>query len=79
MAHRKFEDHQGRGWEVRPRGRHQWRLEPLPGNDEMPRLVTPPGYTDDPFELSQKELQRMLDGGRPSQGKSRPPSPFREE
>lgn len=79
MANRKFQDRQGDGWEVRAEGSREWRLDPLEGNDQMPRKVTPPGHTDDPFELSEKELQRMLDGGQPAQGKARKPPPFREE
>lgn len=79
MAHRKFRDRDGNGWEIRPESRQRWRFEPRRGNEEMPRFVTPPGYTEDPFELSDKELQRMLDGGRPSQGIARKPSPFRDD
>lgn len=79
MAERKFQDREGRGWRVRPESRTRWWLEPLPGNDEMKRAARPPGHTDDPFELSEKELQQLLDGALPSRGTARKPPPFRED
>ena len=65
MANRKFEDPYGDGWEVVPESDRRWRLEPL-DDDQLPRVVTPPSDAADPFELSEKELQQMLVGGRPS-------------
>lgn len=78
MAHRKFKDPHGEGWEVRPESRNRWKLQPLPGNDAIPKFARPPSYTDDPFELSEKELHKMLAGAKPSQGTARKPPPFRE-
>ena len=79
MAHRKFQDRQGRGWRIRPESRRRWWFEPLRGNDEMKRAAQPPGYADDPFELSEKELQRLLDGALPSRGTAGKPPLFRDE
>lgn len=77
MAHRKFKDRQGRGWQARVESKRRWWLEPLPGNEEARRLATPPTYADDPFELSEQELQRVLKGARPSRGAPGPP-PFKD-
>jgi hypothetical protein len=41
--------------------RSEWRFEPLPGNPDTARRVRPPLYAgDDPFELSEQELQSIL-------------------
>lgn len=79
MGHRRFQDRDGNGWEIRPDSRDRWRFEPLRDNPGMRRFARPPGHTDDPFELSQQEVQKMLDGSRPFQGMSRKPSPFRDD
>ncbi len=63
MAHRKFTDRDGREWEVRAETRREWLLEPVGENTERRRNVAAPGYEKDPFELSQEELQHLLDGG----------------
>lgn len=80
MAYRKFQDRNGNGWEVRTESRQRWRFEPLRGSDEKPRMVTPPLYAEDPFELSEQELQKMLDEARPAPGTGSGPtekrSPF---
>ena len=60
---------------MRDRSRWDWQFEPEPGNPETARSVRAPTYQDDPFELSQEELQRLLDSARPTGGK-RPPNPF---
>ena len=74
MAHRRFTDREGNRWEVRPRSRSEWEIEPVDGNRGAGRLVTPPGHETDPFELSVEELQRLLDAGRPLRRSG--PSPF---
>jgi len=61
MGHRRFTDREGRHWEVRPRTRAEWELEPVGDNPERPRSVASPGYEKDPYELSQEELQRLFD------------------
>ena len=38
-----------------------WELSPTGENPGRPRTVPAPGYEKDPWELSQEELQRLLD------------------
>lgn len=61
MAFRRFTDRDGQAWEVRPRTRTEWSLEPAGSNPQRARSVAAPGYERDPFELSIEELQRLLD------------------
>ena len=61
MAFRKFVDRDGHEWEVRPRSRSQWDLEPAGMNPGKARSVASPGYEKDPYELSKEELQGLLD------------------
>lgn len=76
MSHRRFEDRNGDGWEVREVSSRKWHFEPLPGNDQMKKFVRPPSRVDDSFELSEQELQKLLDSGKPTQGVTEtPPSP----
>jgi hypothetical protein len=74
MAHRRFTDREGRAWEIRVRNRNEWEFEPVGDNPGPARLVAPPGYEHDPFEMSVEELQKLVDAGRAR----RPPgkSPF---
>ena len=65
MAFRKFVDRDGHEWEVRPRSRSQWDLEPAGMNPGKARSVASPGYEKDPYELSKEELQGLLDGVSP--------------
>ncbi len=61
MGYRKFTDRDGRSWEIRDHSRSEWRFQPLPGNPEGRTAVSPPGYDNDPFELSNEELRKLLD------------------
>jgi len=66
VSHRKFSDRRGNRWEVRVASRSEWRFEPLPGNPGTPHRVHPPLYAgDDPFELSEQELQSILGAATP--------------
>ncbi len=65
MPFRKFIDRHGCEWEVRPRTKSDWNLEPLGSNPNQARAVRSPGYEKDPFELSREELQVLLDGSSP--------------
>jgi hypothetical protein len=65
VAFRKFVDRDGHEWEVRPRSRSEWDLEPMGMNPGKARSVASPGYEKDPFELSKEELQALLDQSRP--------------
>lgn len=70
--YRRFEDARGDGWEIRPQEVYKWQFMPLEGNDSIRKIVTPPPGVDDPFALSEKELQRLLDSGIPTQGITEP-------
>jgi len=61
MSFRKFLDRAGHEWEVRPRTKSDWDLEPVGSNPNPTRSVRSPGYEKDPFELSREELQGLLD------------------
>ncbi len=61
MGFRTFTDREKRQWEVRPVGRSEWEFSPTGENVERARTVPSPGYEKDPYELSQEELQRLLD------------------
>lgn len=78
MGFRKFVDREGNAWHVRPVSDREWRLEPLPGNRRGRATVRAPGYEKDPFELSDRELQRLLDGAGSGRSGPGPPSPFRD-
>ncbi len=75
MANRTFDDRSGNRWEIRTRSRSEWEFEPIEGNPGPARLVTPPGYETDPYELSVEELQRLLDAAAP-RAPSKRKSPF---
>lgn len=75
MSYRRFVDRRGQSWTVRDRSRWDWHFEPEPGNPETARSVRAPAYQDDPFELSQEELQKLLDSAQSGGGK-RTPNPF---
>ncbi len=62
MGFRRFTDQEKRVWEIRPGGRSEWEFSPVGENTERPRTVRSPGYEKDPYELSQEELQGLLDG-----------------
>ena len=64
MGFRRFTDQDKRVWEIRPTSRSEWEFSPSGENLERPRTVPSPGYEKDPYELSQEELQRLLDSSR---------------
>lgn len=78
MGYRKFHGPRGEGWEVRDDSRREWRLVPIGSNQEGEKRVTAPTHTDDPFELSEEELQKMLEGGRPRRGAGDPSTLFKD-
>ncbi len=61
MGYRRFVDRDGRAWEVRDKSRTFWEFAPAAGNRANAVEVRPPGYERDPFEMSNEELQRLLD------------------
>jgi hypothetical protein len=62
VGFRRFVDREKAQWEVRPVSRSEWEFSPVGENAGRPRTVASPGYEKDPYELSQEELQRLLDG-----------------
>jgi hypothetical protein len=77
MAFRKFTDRDQRVWEIRPVSSSVWELSPAGENTERPRTVPSPGYEKDPYELSQEELQLLLDASTAPPPRSRK-NPFGE-
>ena len=65
MARRTFSDRDGERWEIVVQSRSEWEFAPIEGNPGPGRLVAPPGYESDPYEMSVEELQRLLDSGQP--------------
>ena len=62
MGFRRFTDRDKLSWEIRPVERGEWEFSPVRENTGRPRTVPSPGYEKDPYELSQEELQTLLDG-----------------
>ena len=62
MGFRKFVDRNRQQWEIRDLSRSRWEFSPAGDNRLPAREVEPPGYEQDPYELSQEELQKLLDG-----------------
>jgi hypothetical protein len=79
MSYRAFTDRQGNRWQVRPLAKREWLFEPLPGNPEARQVAVPPGYEEDPFELSDQEIQRVLDSARAASAGPGRTSPFRDD
>jgi hypothetical protein len=77
MAYRRFEDRDGKKWEVLDRSFSQWEFRPVEGNTGDVRRARAPGYEKDPFELSVEELQRLLDSA-PASSRPTKKSPFRD-
>lgn len=78
---RKFKDRSGEAWVVeREHGRHELVFRPIQGAPDDERVAPLPrhGHTQDPYELSDAELQRMLDGARPRYQGPKGPSPFKD-
>lgn len=74
---RKFTDRAGRAWDVdREHGRRQLVFRPVEGPESDERIAPAPTHTDDPFELSDAEIQRLLDRSRPRYPKPKGPPPF---
>lgn len=62
MGYRKFVDRDGNEWEVRDLSKAGWEFVPIAGNRRPGRNVPVPTYENDPFEMSEQELQKLLDG-----------------
>lgn len=77
MGYRKFVDRDGNEWEVRDFSKTGWEFVPAAGNRQPARNVPVPTYETDPFELSEQELQKLLDGGGDA-GSHPKKSPFKD-
>ncbi len=76
---RKFTDRSGRPWEVeREHGRHELVFRPVHGDPADERVAPLPSHShsQDPYELSDSELQRYLDQSRPRYRAPKRPPPF---
>ena len=61
MGFRRFTDRDKQQWEIRDVSRSRWEFAPVGDNPQPARSGAPPGYEQDPYELSQEELQALLD------------------
>jgi len=77
MGFRRFTDREKRQWEIRTLSRSEWEFSPTGDNQERARAVVPPGYEQDPYELSQEELQQLLDSSTARPERERK-SPFKD-
>jgi hypothetical protein len=75
MGFRTFTDREGLRWEIRERSSHEWEFSPCQGNPGPARLAERPEYETDPYELSNEELQRLLDSA-PGGARRERKSPF---
>jgi hypothetical protein len=76
---RKFTDRSGQAWIVeREHGRHELIFRPVQGGAGGERVAPLPthGHTQDPYELSDSELQRYLDRAGDRYQKPKGPAPF---
>ncbi len=76
---RKFTDRSGQPWVVeREHGRSELVFRPVHGEPGEERVAPLPSHkhTQDPYEFSDSELQRMLDQSRPRYRKPKGPAPF---
>lgn len=75
---RIFKDRTGRSWdvEVSPQSKREWVFRPIEGVERDQRLAAAPSHVDDPFEVSDAELQRLLDASRPRFAGPRKPPPW---
>ena len=82
MGYRRLIDRDGEAWDVIDKSDSVWRFEPVGGNPSDPVDARAPGYQKDTFELSQEELQRMLDEGQRQSGawaRPKKKSPFLDD
>jgi len=79
VSYRRFFDREGERWEVRAVSKSDWRFDPVAGPPSRPRRGAPPLYAgDDPFELSQEDLQRILEAASPMAAAPKK-SPFKDD
>lgn len=76
MGYRRFADRSGNVWEVRDRSRWEWEFIEVSKDSGERRAVEAPGHESDPFELSDEELQKLVDDAGPARRTSKPVNPF---
>lgn len=81
MSYRRFVDGRGQRWEIRKHAKGDWEFRPVGGNPDPVHRGAPPLYATDPFELSEQELRRILEGATPRESAPRggAPSPFKDD
>ena len=76
---RKFNDDNGTAWIVeRPHASPELVFRPVEGSQRDERVIQLPGHTQDPYELSDQELIRLLGRARPRYSGPKRPSPFKD-
>ncbi|MEE8521677.1 MAG: hypothetical protein V3U63_08005 [Gemmatimonadota bacterium] len=74
---RKFKDRSGAPWVVeRYHGTPDLVFRPVEGAQAEELTVPAPGHNKDPYELSDEELQRLLERAQPRYRKPKRPPPF---
>lgn len=76
---RKFTDRSGKAWVAeREHGRSELVFRPVNGSQTDERVAPLPSHShsQDPYELSDSELNRLLERARPRYGKPKGPAPF---
>lgn len=74
---RKFSDTTGQVWDVEtsPQSKREWIFRQVEGSEREDRVVPAPTHVDDPFEVSDEELQRLFERSRPRFKPRREPPP----
>lgn len=74
---RKFKDRKGQPWdvEVSPQSRREWVFRRVEGSERDDRVAPAPSHVDDPFEVSDAEIQRLFEQSRPRYRARREPPP----
>lgn len=74
---RKFEDRTGQAWDVErsPQSKREWIFRPVEGSERDERTAPAPTHQDDPFEVSDAEMQRLFEKSRPRYRPRKEPPP----
>lgn len=74
---RKFKDRTGQAWEVEvsPSSKREWVFRRVEGEQRDDRVAPAPSHADDPFEVSDAEMERLFEQSRPRFKSPREPPP----
>lgn len=75
QEHRRFEDARGSTWEVHPQEAFKWQFVPVGDDERVRKIATPPPAATDPSDLTEQELQQLLDSGIPTRDITEPLEP----